>query len=636
MGPDLDRSTLNVRQIGWDVITGSLWTLLAVVVATAVAVGLSSGLEMESVAPVFIVAVVFTATVFGPGYGLLAAAAAVLALDYFLPPEPVAPSLSSAGALVHLVLFVGAALVAGAYAPAARRRVGPARKAFAASVPLASTPETPDLEQMLQLAASEAPAPVRMSGHLVRSLNALVIVFGTAVLVYVLRAYLPSPLVHIAMLASALAAAGLYGVTIGVCVAVFAALTVGVLSASDYPVTHVSGQHALITLSIFVLMSWLVGRLSDRVRAEREALVTMLRNGRDLAATTSEAAVRETLLKALAQATGGGLVRIVDETGQLAQDNFRTNSRQPPASLMLEVQENFTVEGWRSRKLAGDGRDLGVVVWRRGRSSATDPVVQDALVGALVDLGGSAIARARLSAEKAEMEFVARTEQLRTILLDAVSHHFRTPLAGIMGSATSVLNLPADHDPGARRDLLLIIKEQANRLNRYVENFLSVARLESGAIEMKPKPVMLEPFLYDVWESFGEDGGARRFLDAEIDAAPVQADPALLKQVFGNVLENAIKFSPEESVVMVRTRREAGALVVDVADEGCGVPAENRERIFQRFFRAPGARAPGLGLGLYITRSLAEMLGGGVTACERPDGRPGLVLSITLPLAEAA
>jgi K+-sensing histidine kinase KdpD len=294
------------------------------------------------------------------------------------------------------------------------------------------------------------------------------------------------------------------------------------------------------------------------------------------------------------------------------------------------------VEGWRSRKLAGDGRDLGVVVWRRGRASAADPVVQDALVGALVDLGASAIARARLSAEKAEMEFVARTEQLRTILLDAVSHHFRTPLAGIMGSATSVLNLPVDHDPGARRDLLLIIKEQANRLNRYVENFLSVARLESGAIEMRPKPVMLEPFLYDVWESFGEDGGARRFLDAEIDPAPVQADPALLKQVFGNVLENAIKFSPEESVVMVRTRREAGALVVDVADEGCGVPPENRERIFQRFFRAPGARAPGLGLGLYITRSLAEMLGGGVTACERPDGRPGLVLSITLPLAEAA
>jgi len=634
MGPDLDRSTLNVRQVGWDVVTGSLWTLLAVIVATAASVGLSSALNVEAAAPVFIFAVIFTATAFGPGYGLLAAAAAVLSLDYFLPSEPVASSLPSAGALVHLVLFVGAALVAGAYAPAARRR-GAVRRAFTPVAAFAAAPSAPALEQMLQLAAGEPPAPSQFSGHLVRGLNALVIVLGTAVLVYFLRPQLTPPMVHISMLAAALAAAGFYGVAVGVSAAVIAALVVGALTAPGYAITQLSGQHALFTLAAFALLAWLVGRLSDRVRAEREALITMLRNGRDLSATTNETAIRETLLKALSEATGGGLVRIVDETGQLSHDNFPSKTPQPPLAITVELQEAFAVEGWRARKLAGDGRDLGAVVWRRARSGGTDPLVQDALVGALVDLGASAIARARLSAEKAEMEFVARTEQLRTILLDAVSHHFRTPLAGIMGSATSVLNLPADHDPSARRDLLLIIKEQSNRLNRYVENFLAVARLESGAIDIQPKSILLEPFLYDVWESFGEDGGARRFLDAEIDPAPLKTDPALLKQVFGNVLENAIKFSPEESVISVRTRRDGASLVVEVSDEGCGVLPENRERIFQRFFRAPGARAPGLGLGLYITRRLAELLGGGVTAGGRPDGRPGLVLSITLPLAEA-
>ncbi|CAN7448626.1 ATP-binding protein [Phenylobacterium sp. LjRoot164] len=229
------------------------------------------------------------------------------------------------------------------------------------------------------------------------------------------------------------------------------------------------------------------------------------------------------------------------------------------------------------------------------------------------------------------MEFRARTEQLRTILLDAVSHHFRSPLAGILGSATSILNLPEQHDREARRELLLIIKEQANRLNRYVENFLSVARLESGAIDVNPTEVALEPLLYDVWETFGEAGGARRFLHVEVGEASVTADPALLAQVIGNILENAIKFSAEGSMVGVRARREGEAVILEFTDQGCGVAPGAEDRIFGRFFRGQGTAAPGLGLGLYITRSLVEMLGGSVRAQNRSDGEGGLVISVSLP-----
>ena len=114
----------------------------------------------------------------------------------------------------------------------------------------------------------------------------------------------------------------------------------------------------------------------------------------------------------------------------------------------------------------------------------------------------------------------------------------------------------------------------------------------------------------------------------------MRADPALLKQVFGNVLENAIKYSAEGSVVDVFTRRAGELLIVEVTDNGCGVSPASLKHIFDRFYRAQGAKVPGLGLGLYITRSLVEMLGGSVEAHNRADGETGVIVSIALPLAE--
>jgi signal transduction histidine kinase len=110
----------------------------------------------------------------------------------------------------------------------------------------------------------------------------------------------------------------------------------------------------------------------------------------------------------------------------------------------------------------------------------------------------------------------------------------------------------------------------------------------------------------------------------------------LLAQVLGNVLENAIKFSPEESIVDVRSRRDGDKLVLEVTDQGVGVQAGSEDNIFRRFFRNPGSRAPGLGLGLYIARSLVEMQGGAVAAYNRTDGESGLRVALVFPLAGEA
>ena len=423
------------------------------------------------------------------------------------------------------------------------------------------------------------------------------------------------------MLVATLCVAGVFGSRYGVAAGLLAAVVL-----NDVVVTRqgilLRAPEAALNVAFFAAVGWGVGLIADGLQAKRSALKVVVSASREISTTTDEAVIHRALFDSLVKLMARNWVEIHDETGA-------TVLASPGVAPLAEAEAPI---GWRARPLVADGRTVGSVRWRYLGPEA-DVAIADEIAGSLIDLGGSAIVRARLSVEKSEMEFMARSEHLRTILLDAVSHHFRSPLAGIIGSVTSVLNLPDQHDREVRRELLLIIKEQANRLSRYVDNFLSVARLESGSIDVNLADVLIEPLIYDVWETFGEAGGARRFLQVKVDPQPVRADPGLLAQVLGNVLENAIKFSPEESIVDVRGHREGDKLVIEVTDQGVGVLSGNEDHIFRRFFRSPGAKAPGLGLGLYITRSLVQMQGGEVHASNRNDGESGLKVALMLPVA---
>jgi two-component system sensor histidine kinase KdpD len=290
---------------------------------------------------------------------------------------------------------------------------------------------------------------------------------------------------------------------------------------------------------------------------------------------------------------------------------------------------------WTVRPLEADGRPLGCVRWiLTGVAPRAESVEQTA--GLLIDAGAAAIAHARLKAEKVELETVAKAEQLRIVLLDAVSHHFRSPLAGILGSVTSILNLPEPRDRSVQQEFLLIIKQQANRLSRYVDNFLSLARLESDALEVNPSEFNLESLIYDAWDALGEVGGARRYFQVDLETDTIRSDPSLLTQVFSNVLENAIKYSTDESLVEVRGRCRGDKLLIEVHDQGCGAPEKSLKRMFDRFYRSPNVKTPGVGLGLYLAKSLVEMLGGKISASNRADGETGLVVSIRLPIEGGA
>ena len=603
---------------------GVVATVALFVLLTAAGAAFLNSFSSNAIPTILMAAVLMVAVVLGLAYGLIAALFALIAYQ-LLVGAPLADQELATSDLPLMVLFGLGALVAGRYTDIVRKRDIQARILLQAGQPLSSHASEPALGRFLDRVKLEGRSSERSSAleEMQRALVSFCLVGAGLAASLIARDSLGPTAGVLCALAAVLVVGGALGGRFGFAAGMLAAV---VLNQVD-PVEGALGirdgvfGRAFIVI-VFAAAGWGVGRVADQAQHERRTLRTITDAGRDFSASRDEAAMRRVLLDILSKLSPRARIEITGDGGAERLSISPSADRQ-------------WAEGdprWRLHRLESDGREVGVVRWRfPGGDNATAGL--DETTRAVVDLAASAIVRARLNAEKADMEFVAQTENLRLVLLDAVSHHFRSPLAGILGSVTGILNLPdQQQDEAMRREFLLIIKEQTNRLSRYVDNFLSVARLETGAIVPNPTDVALEPLIYDVWETFGEAGGSRRFLQAKVDHETLLTDAGLLGQVLGNVLENAIKYSPEGSVVDVRTVTESDRVVIRVTDSGPGIAPQSQGRIFERFYRMRGVAAPGLGLGLYITRSLVEILGGAVDASNRTDGQTGLVVSVSLPL----
>ncbi|NEX93651.1 ATP-binding protein, partial [Caulobacter sp. 17J65-9] len=293
---------------------------------------------------------------------------------------------------------------------------------------------------------------------------------------------------------------------------------------------------------------------------------------------------------------------------------------------------------WRARRMCIDGEELGVAVWRIGETAAHELDQVDRLADILADLGAAATARARLSAHKAAADALVSTEKLRTALLSSISHDLRTPLAAILASSSSLKDYDAQFSPETRRDLAANIQEEAERLNRYVTNLLSMTRLESGALDMELHAISAFEVAAAAAQRVERRKGARRLLLSGPERPLfVRADPVLLEQALANVVENAIAYSPDGTDVELRVTERDGGVEIEVVDAGPGVPEAEIGKIFDKFYRSAGTRqiAEGAGMGLPIARGFVEAVGGAMTARARPDGASGLSVLVTLPEAKA-
>ncbi len=239
-----------------------------------------------------------------------------------------------------------------------------------------------------------------------------------------------------------------------------------------------------------------------------------------------------------------------------------------------------------------------------------------------------AIEGMRLGSEAQEARMEAETNRLQAALFSSVTHDLRTPLASITASVTGLLD---DESPLAiqdRRELLDTIHQEAGRLNRVVGNLLDLSRMRAGAVTPSKMPVAVDEVIEGVVarsEPLLKDHDIRLLLRENLPDVPL--DVVQIDQALTNVLENAARFTPRGKQIAVTAARWRDGAQVRIADQGPGIPREDRQRVFEPFVR--GEHSTGAGLGLAIAKAIIEAHGGTIRIVDAPGGGTAVVIELT-------
>jgi two-component system sensor histidine kinase KdpD len=280
----------------------------------------------------------------------------------------------------------------------------------------------------------------------------------------------------------------------------------------------------------------------------------------------------------------------------------------------------------------GSGK-VGVLGLQRQDEKSLFTPEERRLLDALNDQTALAIERAQLVERMGEVKALEEADKLRVSMLTSLSHDLRTPLASILGAATALLANYGLYDRATTQDMLTTVREEAERLDRFVGNLLDMSRLEAGVLGAKPEAADLSEIVVAAVKRLGRRLPAGRLRNAlPADLPFVRADPLLLEQALVNILDNAIKYAPATSPIVIGYAVLPGLVTLSVADEGPGIPEIDLPHIFDKFYRVRKAdhRVAGTGLGLSVARGFVESFGGTLEAANRTD-RGGAVFTITLP-----
>ena len=261
---------------------------------------------------------------------------------------------------------------------------------------------------------------------------------------------------------------------------------------------------------------------------------------------------------------------------------------------------------------------------------------EESMLSSVVGECSLALENARNAREKEESMVLAENERLRANLLRAVSHDLRTPLTSIMGNADNLLAGGESMDRDTRRRLYSDIYTDAQWLTGMVENLLSASRMEDGSLKLNMNTELMDDMIAEAVRRMG-----RRLDGFTLDLRPsgsllfVQADARLIVQVIINLLDNAVKYAPAGTAITIGTREEGGNVLVSVADEGPGIPEDQKPRVFDLFWSGnnlTGDSRRGLGLGLALCQSIMKAHSG--TIAVRDNTPRGAVFELTFPKAE--
>ncbi|HEV7257682.1 MAG TPA: sensor histidine kinase KdpD [Bosea sp. (in: a-proteobacteria)] len=420
----------------------------------------------------------------------------------------------------------------------------------------------------------------------------------------------------------------------------------------------ISDPESVIALGFFLGVAVIASNLTARVQRQAAAARQRARTTEDLYLFSRKLAGTGTLddvLWATAYQIASMLkVRVVillPDEGSLA-----VRAGYPPDDTLVDADIAAARWAWEHNRPAGRGADtlpgakrlylplrtgrmaVGVLGLDNDRQGPLLTPEQQRLLDALADQAAVAIERIQLVADVDRAKLAAEADRLRSALLTSISHDLKTPLAAIMGAAGALRDYPDAIPAADRADLLATVNDESERLQRFIANLLDMTRIESGATQ----PNYSLQYVGDVVGTTLRRAakivtGHRIETDLPADLPMLRLDHVLFEQVLFNLIDNAAKYAPPGSTIRIQAWLDRDRVLLQVLDEGPGIPQADLERVFDSFYRVSKTdhvRA-GTGLGLAICRGFVEAMGGTISAANRA-GRSGAVFTITMPVPPEA
>ncbi len=401
-----------------------------------------------------------------------------------------------------------------------------------------------------------------------------------------------------------------------------------------------SAVEDMLNLVVFLIVALLTGTVAGKMhdeaansRLQADRMKQLFETSRRLT-DEQDQSFWSTIVESLSRVTGASAIAL-DAAGavQAQSGSLRAEEaahaieigreRLQPTGKPLDVPGRWTVQ-----LVSTQSNVAGAAVWD---SEGADADVRG-VVELLGELASASLSRSHAREEQVRAQAAEETGRLRQALLSSISHDFRSPLAAIIGSSSSLLEYGDKFTEPVRRDLLQNICDEGEKLNEFVANLLTLTRIQSGIIQPASHPLSLRAIISDALERLKRHRGGTPDVRVEGDCQ-IRADGLLLEQAIYNILDNAGKYGDPSRGVDISCRAAGATCTLEIADYGPGLAEQDLSGMFTEFYFArKTGRTTGTGLGLSIARGFIEAMGGSIAASNRSDGASGLMVSITLPV----
>lgn len=494
-----------------------------------------------------------------------------------------------------------------------------------------------------------------MQTYLLGALKALIVVAAVGAVVVLVRQYVPFEHPFIFFLLPVLISAIRWGAIASLVAAISGIVTSSYFLFPPFYSFQIKDLENIVNLISFVAVALVTSHLATNVKHQAEVARKKEDETRNLYEFSRRLAVARTpvdIRDAIRDHLSSVVKRKVVLIGMKASPGETTPAQEAPQSIQrrgLEMASHAdqktrseTLEGedgnlWLIRVTSRESRLLGAIAVNLGHPRAHQDIdeITRQVDAALVDAAAT-LERLDVGRAISEANIRSETELLRDALLGSVSHELRTPLASILGAATVMIQTPRVSEDNRLSALANVVREEAVRLDSDIQNLLDATRISHHGVKTRLEWADPSDIINAAIDRRRQRLSSHLLqLNVSPDLPLIRVDPVLVEQAFGQVLDNAIKYSPSGSPIQVSARSGAREIVLSIKDQGVGLTEEEKRRLWDRFYRGERHRqtTSGSGLGLWIAKAFVTANGGELMAASSGIGT-GTTISIVLPAQE--